>query len=322
MAMDTGMLVCESVWLLGPTALACGDEVLVLQLSDPVSRDHLMPTRAVARRRIYRRRRQVVGGGLLLCIALIVLVGFKISGARTLGQVVSAVDSSPAPIAAQVTPQATAPNPNAAFAPPSLKSPSPSPSPLATARPGTMRATGKYAAAPGVSVRRGSGTLVTYRVDVETGTRQSAPVFAAAVDATLAHPSGWTGQGRWSLQRADRDGVDFVIRLATPATVDKVCATAGLETRGYVSCRVANFVMINIDRWLSAVPDYRGDVALYRQYVINHEVGHQLGYGHQACPGSGRLAPVMQQQTLGLKGCRKNGWPYVDGVFVPGPATR
>jgi hypothetical protein len=162
---------------------------------------------------------------------------------------------------------------------------------------------------------------MTYAVEVEVGTAQSARAFATAVDATLADPAGWTGQGRWSVQRVAGEDADLVIRLATSSTVGTVCEAAGLEDAAYSSCRTGHLVMINLDRWLTAVPDYHGDVALYRKYVINHEVGHQLGYGHQACPGPGRMAPVMQQQTFGLDGCLANGSPYVDGVLISGPAT-
>ena len=267
-------------------------------------------TRAMARRRVYRRRRQVLGGGLLLCCGLLVLGGFKLVTALTNGPAVT-VSSLPSPKApASSSPKA-----------PASSSPAKSLSQTAPARATPIRATGKYARAPGGTDRHGSGTLMTYRVEVETGTGQGAPAFAAAADATLADPASWTGQGRWSLQRVATGNAAFVIRLATPATVDKVCATVGLDTRGYVSCRAGNLVMINLDRWLVAIPDYRGDVALYRRYVINHEVGHLLGYGHQACPGPGRLAPVMQQQTFGLDGCLANGWPYVAGKFISGPAT-
>jgi hypothetical protein len=179
----------------------------------------------------------------------------------------------------------------------------------------TPRATGVYVTAPGGTTRHGSGARRTYRVEVETGAGQGLKAFAAVVDSTLANPASWSGQGRWSLQRVDSDA-DFVIRLATPATVDRVCAEAGLDTGGYVSCRSGEFVMINLDRWMTAVPDYRGDVALYRRYVVNHEVGHQLGYVHQLCPGPGRTAPVMQQQTFGLDGCLANGWPYAGGKLL------
>lgn len=180
---------------------------------------------------------------------------------------------------------------------------------------------GVYDLAAGGTARQGSGRLVTYRVEVETGIGQSAPVFAAAVDATLADASGWASQGRWSVQRVAGGVADIVIRLATSATVGEVCEAAGLEDAAYSSCRTGQLVMINLDRWIHAVPEYRGDVALYRQYLINHEVGHGLGLGHQSCPGPGRPAPVMQQQTLGLKGCLPNGSPYVAGKLVSGPAT-
>jgi hypothetical protein len=242
-----------------------------------------------ARRRVFRRRRQVVGGGLLLCCAVVVLVGFRLAD-HLLGPVASAIGSSPAH----------------SMSAPALKAP--------------VRATGEYLRAPGGTVRHGSGLLVTYRVEVETGTGQGAPAFAAAVDATLADPASWTGRGRWSVQRVTGNNADLVIRLATPTSVRNVCGAAGLEDDGYTSCRTGKLIMINLDRWLYAVPEYRGDVALYRHYVINHEVGHGLGLGHQSCPGPGLPAPVMQQQTYGLNGCLPNGWPYVAGVFVSGPA--
>jgi len=244
---------------------------------------------------------------LLLCCSLLIVVGFRLAAALTNGPVATAA-SSPA----SVTVPKTHPS-SASLSAKSLKA--------ATAQPAPFRATGEYARAPGGTDRQGSGTRITYRVEVETGTGQGASAFAAAVDATLADPASWTGQGRWSLQRISASDADLVIRLATPATVGKVCEAAGVDDGAYASCRTGQFVMINLHRWLQAVPEYRGDVALYRHYVINHEVGHGLGFGHQACPGAGRLAPVMQQQTLGLNGCLPNGWPYVAGEFVSGTPT-
>ena len=80
-------------------------------------------------------------------------------------------------------------------------------------------------------------------------------------------------------------------------------------TGGYTSCRYGDRAVINLARWATAVPDYEGDIATYRLYVVNHEVGTCSATA--TCPAPApALAPVMQQQTLGLQGCDKNAWPY------------
>lgn len=78
--------------------------------------------------------------------------------------------------------------------------------------------------------------------------------------------------------------------------------------------------MVNLRRWQLGSPEFEGPPDEYQAPIINHEVGHWLGYGHRTCPGTGRPAPVMMQQIKGLHGCVSNAWPYgEDGTFHDGP---
>ena len=104
---------------------------------------------------------------------------------------------------------------------------------------------------------------------------------------------------------------DFTVYLATPGTRDALCAGT---PDGYTSCRNGDRVVLNVARWAKGVPGFGAPLTTYRQYMINHEVGHRLGYGHERCPGRGEPAPVMQQQTLGMHGCVANPWPYLRGA--------
>lgn len=197
--------------------------------------------------------------------------------------------------------QLPSPSPSATVPPKIVVSPT-TPKPSSTTVP--ERASGQFTRAK-VSARSGtSGELVNYRVEVEDGLGLSADPFAQAVASTLADPRGWIHGGDYQF-RATGDAPLRVV-LASPATTDKLCAP--LQTRGEVSCRNGDNVVINARRWVLGVP-HIPDLELYRQYVLNHEVGHALGRQHEACPGAGQLAPVMAQQTLGLDGCRANAWP-------------
>jgi hypothetical protein len=172
---------------------------------------------------------------------------------------------------------------------------------------------GTVSVVDGASQVYGTGPLRRFVVEVEDGIEVDGAGFAAAVEATLGDPRSWGAGGRMSFQRvgaaeAATSQYEFRVTLVSPGNMETYCP--GVGTGGYTSCRYGERAVINLARWATAVPDYEGDVATYRQYVVNHEVGHALGQGHEPCPGAGLLAPVMQQQTLGLNGCAKNAWPY------------
>lgn len=189
--------------------------------------------------------------------------------------------------------------------------PVPVPTRTATSTPKPVRArvppvgSGTYAVAAGTSTQGAAGQVITYQVEVEKGVPYGANEFAARVDRTLKDRRGWSKNGAFTFNR--RESATRRVVLASPKTVDRLCAP--LQTRGEVSCRNGNVVAINARRWAEGATSYKGDLADYRTYVINHEVGHSLGFNHEPCLTPGRPAPVMLQQTLGLEGCTKNPWP-------------
>lgn len=202
-------------------------------------------------------------------------------------------------------------------APPERTSTSPSPGrassadQLPTAPVVPTRGSGRFAIVPGTQRATGRSAL-TYTVEVERELEVDRREFAALVDATLAHRKGWRAVGDHEFQRVESDPQTRIL-LTTPGTVDKLCAP--LKTRGELSCRNRDLVVINAKRWALGADAYRGPLTEYRRYVVNHEVGHALGYSHRECPQAGTPAPVMLQQTIGLDGCAPNPWPIDD----PGP---
>ncbi|MDG5804478.1 DUF3152 domain-containing protein [Streptomyces ossamyceticus] len=195
-------------------------------------------------------------------------------------------------------------------------SPSPSGPTIPDSGPGT------FTRAPGSGPKVGDGKVLRYRVEVEKGLSLSAADVAEEVERILGDPRGWTADGDSAFQRVSGGATDFVVKVATPGTVDDICGAYGLNTRGEVNCNVDDNVMVNLKRWELATPVYADDVTAYRALIINHEVGHFLGEGHVGCPGRGKPAPAMMQQIKGMKGCVPNVWPYdTKGRLITGPAV-
>jgi len=243
---------------------------------------------------------------MLLCatVGLVLLV----TGAWSLPRPAALVSSSTSVTrAAPADASATEPDaaPSAPAAPP-------------TTDPGQVQGTLVADAGPGTYERAkvsvpsttDEGRLYRFDVRVEKGIDLDPDAVARALEKTLDDPRSWrsTGRVRFALVAAG-ENADLHAYVVTPGTTDKLCAP--LLTRGEVSCRVGDKVVLNAKRWVLGAKAYGTDVAEYRQYLVNHEFGHALGHSHVGCPRTGRPAPVMLQQTKGLQGCTANPWPSV-----------
>lgn len=164
------------------------------------------------------------------------------------------------------------------------------------------------APAPEAGGLAGSGPRWRYTVEVDPTLGVDPAQLAIEVRAALHDPRSWA-RDRTMEQVADPSRARIRVVLAPPSVVDELCGRVGLFTAGVYSCWTGRFAMLNAWRW-DAGADGFPDIATYRTYLVNHEVGHGLGFGHEDCPGPQELAPVMMQQSKGLGGCVANGWPH------------
>lgn len=247
-----------------------------------------------------RRRRTVIAlviGLVLLSSAVGLLRGGNSRATTPAGP--------PATVTAPSTSQRTTSSPVS----PSTQTATPTPTAVPTAGNGTFTTV----AVPRVSTAT-TGRVVTYALQIENGlgTVDLAQV-ARTVGADLLDPRGWQGVDHVrfvqlsAAELAKGRTPTVYITLASPKTVDKLCAP--LSTKGEWSCGRYGRAVLNYERWALGVPYFNGDLTTYRAYLVNHEVGHLLGHGHQHCAAPGAYAPVMQQQSMGLQGCKPWPWP-------------
>lgn len=146
---------------------------------------------------------------------------------------------------------------------------------------------------------------VVYRIDVRTADPVGVD-FPAIVEQTLMDGRGWQ-RARFRLVR--REGAEYAVVLAEPADAQDLCKPYDVYSK--YSCQNGPLVVLNAERWRNATPQWTGDLATYRQMLVNHEFGHLLGQHHpkSQCPVRGRPAAIMSQQSTELNGCLPNPWP-------------
>ncbi|MFF4769883.1 MULTISPECIES: DUF3152 domain-containing protein [unclassified Streptomyces] len=291
----------------------------------PAARDSRTARRSEERKATSRRQRLLGLAALavvtLLAAGLVARGGHGGDGGAEAGSAGTS-RTSPSPEAVRTEARGRPGASTGAGKPPKAK-PSKSPETSASPGPGPKSGTGLFttASASGGLVGHGA-TVRRYTVQVEGGSGISATEAARQIERVLADPRGWTANGRDSFQLVGSGPHDFEVKIATPDTVDRLCGQAGLDTHGEVNCDVGSQVIVNLKRWLTGSPEFSGPVEEYRALIINHEVGHRIGHGHETCPGAGRPAPAMMQQIYGLKGCAPNAWPYDrNGTYLGGPSV-
>ncbi len=162
---------------------------------------------------------------------------------------------------------------------------------------------GPAAADPGIPAGESVERTITYEVRTRGAVAADLGVFRRVAAQTLNDRRGWSLGGSIRYREVSSGG-SFTLWLAEPSTLPGFSPVCSPQ----YSCRVGRDVVINDLRWRQGTPTWP-DVAEYRHYVINHEVGHWHGLGHSSCPQAGGLATVMQQQSISLGGCVTNTWP-------------
>lgn len=155
-------------------------------------------------------------------------------------------------------------------------------------------------------------SLFNISIKVESGLNLELNCLSNMIIGILNDPRGWSTIEDRDFQIVASEDADLNIVFAKPETVDELCYP--LQTNGIYSCRNEKNVVINMFRWLSGAKDFGTDLSTYRIYLINHEVGHYLGWGHSDCPSDNALAPVMMQQSKSTNGCIPNGWPIYERI--------
>lgn len=139
----------------------------------------------------------------------------------------------------------------------------------------------------------------------------SSAMFRAVATPLLLHPLGWAQQGYQFRVVQEPRGNNLITITLAPQNVLDTLFPDFQHDRLSVCNMSTREIFLNEARWLGVYADNKSDLSLpaYRAYMVQHEVGHALGFGHTTCTTPGGKCPVMQQQTLGHGACAPYPFP-------------
>ena len=154
--------------------------------------------------------------------------------------------------------------------------------------------------------------MMNFSLKIESSIPLGPDCMAKLIASILNDSRGWKNITEKEFLLVSEESADFTFIFSSPDKTDELCAP--LETNGIYSCRNEEEIIINYFRWRNGALDFGNDMKTYRLYLINHETGHILGWGHTGCPKEGAIAPVMMQQSKTTGGCMAYGWPLYEVI--------
>lgn len=145
-----------------------------------------------------------------------------------------------------------------------------------------------------------SWPLISYGYCVKSDRQQDTEALRDKVTATVGQTGGWSLGGRLKFTSVEA-GCNFTVELVSAQRMKDIepgCA-------GRTTCQTGNELLINGESW-QVVPDsWKSGLEAYRAEMINHEIGHWLGFDHASCSRQ-TAAPVLSAPALMVSGCSPN----------------
>jgi hypothetical protein len=138
----------------------------------------------------------------------------------------------------------------------------------------------------------------TYSFCLNTDQSSDFEGFKESVVSALAQSPGWTLGGKLAFKPV-ASGCNFSFGLeseATMAALDPVC-------KGVASCTSGSNLAMSRANWVKPPAAWTSTSSAYQSELVNHELGHWLGFEHVSCTVANTSQPVLSQPTVTLGGC-------------------